>query len=580
MNAPAELANHLRHLPIEDLITSRSHVQSARRLRYADQGLDELAASIRQSGVLQPILVRPFNEPHLVRASDGASPSFEIIAGERRYLASQRAGFKEIPAIVRELNDTEVLEAQLVENLQRQDLDALSEAEGYQELMEVAKLNADEIAAKVGKSRAYVYSRIKLLDLSDDGRAALATGKLDASRALLVARLKDPKRQAKALSLALEMSCRGDAPMHSYRSLVEQIGRKKATIPLSQATFPLADASFEPGPCTTCEFRSGNCGIEGIDEDPNVCNDVRCFNLKTREASARRVRVAKTVDRPIIQGDEAKKIIDTAAYLYNARNFAGYIDLDARCDYERPDIPQPEETGNEEADQAALGEWERQCDEYVHRTYREILGEEAVPTVVLIDPKTKRALELLPVDIARRALDRLNINLGVEVGKVAGAAHKPHDNKEWERKEAERVARVQRAHAYRLKLAQAVFPKAVGPLDPTELALIAKELADNWVWRELVGKFYGGKPQPGSMTADELGRFIRFTLLSPELRPHDREPSPMLDALAKRHKIDAAAIKAEIEGKPKIATKKAPGKKAATKKALATKKPAKKAKSK
>lgn len=574
--ATASPDNPLRYLPLEDILESCTHVQRARRARYSDQGLDELAESINRSGVLQPILVRPFNGSHIARSTDGAPPSFEIVAGERRFLASKRAGLRQIPAIVRELTDEHVLEAQLVENLQREDLDALSEAEGYDELMRVARIDVDQVAAKIGKSRSYVYARTKLLDLSDEGRAALAAGKLDASRALLVARIRDPKQQAKALELALEMDWRGDRPAYSYRGLVEQIGRKKATVPLSEATFPTADETLQPGPCTTCPHRTGNCAAPGLDEDPNVCTDVRCFNAKTREANARRLKAAEAAGLQIIKGDEAAELVKSAASLYRVTNVAGYVDLDAKCDDDRFQEPEPENTGDDEAHAAAYSAWHERWDAHEPRTYRQILGEDAKPTAAFIDPSTRRTLELMPVDDVRRLLKAHGIELSAQVGAVAGPKI-GYDSKEWARKQAEALERRKKVQAFRMKVAQAIFANARSDLDDAELTDIAKRLGDSWAARDILPKFYGGKAVPGSMTTVDRCRFIRFALLARELTQEGLDDrAKMLDALANRFSVDMAAIKAELEGKtPKASTKKAAAKKTARPKPKAA--PAKKA---
>lgn len=574
--ATATPDNPLRYLPIEDIIESCTHVQRARRARYSDQGLEELAESINRSGVLQPILVRPFNGSNVARSSDGEPPSFEIVAGERRFLASKRAGLRQIPAIVRELTDEHVLEAQLVENLQREDLDALSEAEGYDELMRVARIDVDQVAAKIGKSRSYVYARTKLLDLSDEGRAALAAGKLDASRALLVARIADPKRQAKALELALELDYQGERPRLSYRDLLREIGRKHASVALSTATFPVDDPTLAPGPCTTCAFRSGNCSAPGVTEDPDVCNDVRCFNTKTREASDRRLKVAAVVGRPIIKGDAAVELVKSARSLYQVLNLAGYVDLDAICTDDEFPEPEPKDTGDEAADQAARSAWEDRWQSHKERTYRQILGEAAIPTATFIDPKTRRALELMPVDEVRRLLKAAGIELSERIGAVAGE-NMAHDPRAFQVAQAKERARIERLQTYRHRIAQEVFPKATEALDAAELALVAKSLASVWPAAGILPKFYGGKPLPASMKAGELARYIRFALLAHELSSHHMQGrAPMLEGLAKRHGVDVAKIKAELEGKSEKPAK-ASSKNAPAKKAVAKKTPAKSA---
>jgi ParB/RepB/Spo0J family partition protein len=163
------------------------------RKRFDEAQLAELTDSVKRHDVLQPILLRP----------NGKEGHYELVAGERRFRAAKAAGLVDIPATVRELSDTDVLEIQVVENLQREDLHELEEAEGYEKLLKCTHANGEkytveEIAAKVGKSRSYVFARLKLCALCPEARKAFYAGDLDASRALLIARIghHDTQRQA------------------------------------------------------------------------------------------------------------------------------------------------------------------------------------------------------------------------------------------------------------------------------------------------------------------------------------------------------------------------------------------------
>jgi ParB/RepB/Spo0J family partition protein len=150
--------------------------------------------------VHQPVLLRTLPASRLEDTAHlKPRPQYELVCGERRFRACLAAGLKNIPAMVAELTNDQALEVQVVENLQRTDLSALEEAEGYEVLMQTANITADQVAEKIGKSRAYVYGRIKLLDLGTESREALKTGLIDASRALLLARIPDTALQAKAL---------------------------------------------------------------------------------------------------------------------------------------------------------------------------------------------------------------------------------------------------------------------------------------------------------------------------------------------------------------------------------------------
>lgn len=146
------------------------------RRSFDEESLQELAQSIREHGVLQPILVRP-----------QIYGGYQIVAGERRYRASRIAGLTEIPAIIRELSDSETMQIALIENLQRSDLSVLEEAKGYQTLMEEYDFSQEDVARTVGKSRSAVANTLRLLGLSGEVKELLEEGKLSAghARALL-----------------------------------------------------------------------------------------------------------------------------------------------------------------------------------------------------------------------------------------------------------------------------------------------------------------------------------------------------------------------------------------------------------
>ena len=171
----------LRQAPIEAIRPSSFQP----RRRFADAELDELAQSIREKGVLQPLLVRPLAEPE-------AEVSFELIAGERRWRAAQRAGLHEVPILVRLLSDVETLEIALVENLQREDLSALEEAEAYTRLIREFGRSQAALAEAVGKSRSHVANTIRLLSLPKSVRQMLETGSLSPGHARALLALPDP----------------------------------------------------------------------------------------------------------------------------------------------------------------------------------------------------------------------------------------------------------------------------------------------------------------------------------------------------------------------------------------------------
>jgi ParB family transcriptional regulator, chromosome partitioning protein len=150
------------------------------RRHFAEEELEALAQSVREKGVLQPLLVRPVDE---------AEAAFELIAGERRWRAAQRAGLHQVPVLVRALGDAEALEIALIENLQREDLTALEEAEAYRRLIGEFGRTQAAVAEALGKSRSHVANTLRLLGLPETVRRWLEEGALSAghARALLMA---------------------------------------------------------------------------------------------------------------------------------------------------------------------------------------------------------------------------------------------------------------------------------------------------------------------------------------------------------------------------------------------------------
>lgn len=176
------------------LLTSIAESPLNHRRHFDQEQLEDLAASLRAHGVLQPVLVRP--------AGPGA---YELVYGHRRFRAASLAGLKELPCTIRELSDRQVLEVALVENCRRQDIQPLEEAEAYRQLKEVHGLKVEEIADQVGKSKEAIYARLKLCELQETAKEALQAGKLTASSALEVARL-EPKLQEKAVTRLVEQA--------------------------------------------------------------------------------------------------------------------------------------------------------------------------------------------------------------------------------------------------------------------------------------------------------------------------------------------------------------------------------------
>lgn len=207
-----------QNVPIEFLTASPLQP----RRRFAEAELDALADSLKTYGVLQPLLVRPRRG-----TTEGyAAPGFEIIAGERRWRAAQRAGLDELPVVVRDLADREVLEIALVENLQREDLSPIEEAEGYKRLIDEFGRTQDELAQEIGKSRSHIANTLRLLKLPETVRRFLEEGKLSAGHARTLLGADDPEALARSI-IERGMSVRDTEAMVQTGKLVQKSAKAR-----------------------------------------------------------------------------------------------------------------------------------------------------------------------------------------------------------------------------------------------------------------------------------------------------------------------------------------------------------------
>lgn len=185
---PTRAADEVRMLPIRMVDPNRDQPRHS----FDEEALKELAASIAAVGVIQPIIVCPTGE------------RYQIIAGERRYRASRMAGLDEIPAIVRDWDVQRRLEAALIENLQRNDLNAIEEAQGVKRLMEESGLTQEKVAERLGKSRPAVANLLRLLNLEASVQQLVVNGKLSAGHARALAGVEDRRRQVQLANLTVQ----------------------------------------------------------------------------------------------------------------------------------------------------------------------------------------------------------------------------------------------------------------------------------------------------------------------------------------------------------------------------------------
>ncbi len=200
--APGGDTGEVRRLPLDRLRAADWQPRHA----FPAESLEELVASIREHGILQPLLVR------------ARGNIFEVIAGERRLRAAAAAGLAEVPVRVLEVDDREALELALIENLQREDLDPIEEAEGYRALGERFGLTQEQIAARVGRARASVANALRLLGLPDPVRESLAAGRLSVGHAKVLLGLAIPEEQRR-------LAARAEKEGWSVRELERRVAR-------------------------------------------------------------------------------------------------------------------------------------------------------------------------------------------------------------------------------------------------------------------------------------------------------------------------------------------------------------------
>ena len=270
MTTTVQTQSEYRDLPLDWLVVSPTNP----RKTFDEDAMQELAASIRENGVLQPLLVRP-----------RAERSFEIVFGERRYRGAALAEKETVPVCIREMSDAQVLEAQLVENLQRQDVHPLHEAQGFAALLrlEEPKYSVELIAAKCGKSAGYVASRLRLTELAQAAVDAFTKDEIGVGHALLLAKLQ-PEQQEEGLTACWQESYTGGSkakrillPVRHLREWIEH----NILLELATAPFSKEDATLVPeaGSCVECPKRTGHNTLlfEGIAAQHDSCSDPSCY---------------------------------------------------------------------------------------------------------------------------------------------------------------------------------------------------------------------------------------------------------------------------------------------------------------
>lgn len=345
----------LRMIPINNIEPSPTNPR-----KHFDQAkLRELADSIIEHGLVEPILVRPVKKSYLL------DDCFQLVAGERRWRAAKIAGLTVIEAKVRDLDDKAVLEIQFIENLQRADLSPIEEAEGYRRLLDEHGYAADSLAGKLGKSKSYIYGRLKLCNLPAAAMDALAKGDLPATVGELIGRLPSMEMRQRFWDDWFEDYPHEDFEMPSFRDVKDCIERNYMR-ELKSAPWNKKDATLvrEAGACATCPKMTGNNRAEFPESRADMCTKPPCYDLKVEASKKRKLEAAATDGVRVLTEAESKKYFGYGWLTGDAKR--EYVDLSEEC---------YESLTNEKKDD----------EDAEAPTYAQILGDSVKPEAVGMD---------------------------------------------------------------------------------------------------------------------------------------------------------------------------------------------------
>ena len=397
-----QTTSEYRDVPITSLTESPSNP----RKRFDDTSLSELAASFKTQGILAPLLVRELDES-----------KYEVIAGARRLKAARLAELKNVPVRVVQLTDAEAIEAQCVENLQREDIHPLEEALGFKSLLELGvPYNIAHIAARAGKSEAYIYGRLKLADLIPPVAEAFLKDKITIGHALLIAKLPVAQQQeAFAAAFRGMWTSEGNTqvliPVRELAAWIESnILLQLATVPFDKQDEALVPAA---GSCVNCPKRTGFNKLLFADVRKDSCTDPECFRAKvdahiaktmekkpelvqissawnTREGAplGRNRYVELQIKKNKANGNAAKQPVTqkacekmTDAIVMDGGNRGQIVKVcaDPNCRTHHADRPSPEQAQRERAQERKRIEKEKIAITARHRTLAAILERVSVP---------------------------------------------------------------------------------------------------------------------------------------------------------------------------------------------------------
>jgi ParB/RepB/Spo0J family partition protein len=332
------------------------------RTVYDAAKLAELAESIRTVGLLEPIRVRR------IRGTLSKGKIFQVVYGHRRLRAHKLLKSAVISACVVEATDEQVSRLQMVENLQREDLDEIAEGEALARHMKAFGKTADALADEIGLSKGYVYARMKLTALGREARKHFAAGALDSSLGLLIARVPASRQSDALRDLGI-----GTDGVLSYRQAQELV-KQRYMIQLGKAPFKLDDTSLGEIACKGCPKNTDNMLDVGKRDGATLCTDLDCYRKKLGAVWARKTAAADGVKLKVLPAKEIKSVFpfpgdESVAFT------SGYTEL------AKPNFADPK-----------------------HRSIRQLAGKQELPIVLARHPTTGRIVELVEDKVASDVL--------------------------------------------------------------------------------------------------------------------------------------------------------------------------------
>lgn len=308
----------LEIIPISQIELSHTNPRKS----FDKKALEELSQSIKEHGILQPILVRP-NVDEKSYWED-----YQLVCGERRYRAALLAGLEEIPVNIRTLTDDEAFELQIIENLERKDVHPLDEADAFKKMLDSGKYQISDIAAKMAKTESFIAQRLKLVDLIDSIRTDFIAGHLGIGHAILIARC-DEIKQMDIYKEAQPYNEHHPIDYGTIKDLKETI--EDDSFLLSEANFDLSDTTLVPGicACNICPKRSGANPVLFDDMQDDRCFDINCFDDKLHAFMEKEVAkiINEGIDTPILANyTKPSDMIITICKQYNVQILANYND--------------------------------------------------------------------------------------------------------------------------------------------------------------------------------------------------------------------------------------------------------------